>query len=121
MVCLMSRQGLDIDISMANASQEDDKIRILNCIRLPHARTKAGLGLHGLGSVAWALQITRHLNWIHPVLMPSSDRFTSKNLSFENGPFIVIIYLSNMVTVNGHVGLLKDISGNHTALPMICQ
>mmetsp|Transcript_18306 Transcript_18306/g.21304 ORF Transcript_18306/g.21304 Transcript_18306/m.21304 type:complete len:204 (+) Transcript_18306:161-772(+) len=37
---LLAQKGLDVDISKANASQADDKKRILNCIRLPHARTK---------------------------------------------------------------------------------
>ncbi|CAL1171917.1 unnamed protein product, partial [Cladocopium goreaui] len=33
--------GLSVDISKADASKAEDKIRILNCIRLPQARTKA--------------------------------------------------------------------------------
>ena len=37
-------QGLSVDISKADASKAEDKIRILNCIRLPQARTKARSG-----------------------------------------------------------------------------
>ncbi|CAK9085672.1 unnamed protein product, partial [Durusdinium trenchii] len=37
---LLAQKGLGIDISKAKASQAEDKTRILNCIRMPHARTK---------------------------------------------------------------------------------
>ena len=37
-------QGLSVDISKADAKEPEDKIRILNCIRLPEARTKARSG-----------------------------------------------------------------------------
>ena len=37
-------QGLSVDISKADTSKAEDKIRILNCIRLPQARTKARSG-----------------------------------------------------------------------------
>ena len=37
-------QGLSVDISKADASKAEDKTRILNSIRLPQARTKAGPG-----------------------------------------------------------------------------
>ncbi|CAL1171945.1 unnamed protein product [Cladocopium goreaui] len=38
---LLAQKGLSVDISKADASKAEDKIRILNCIRLPQARTKA--------------------------------------------------------------------------------
>ncbi|CAL1164568.1 unnamed protein product [Cladocopium goreaui] len=37
---LLAQKGLSVDISKADASKAEDKIRILNCIRLPQARTK---------------------------------------------------------------------------------